>query len=237
MPPPTLSDTDIRRGSGSGLGRRATKSICTMTSSGLRSWRTRHATGSARRRIAFPCSLLLPTRRRSADRGLAYRPRRQHHRRTLHWLDPSGNDKAPVDRRGRLSASTCPFWRAPHNSERSRGACGVAAPGAAQIGATRRARDRLRPRRGWRRSVSGGGIRRASPRDIEIHRVLLRGSLPSGTDFRVASVGRPPSISRACVLALRCTMRRAGGPRSRGLCLVERILPFRHAVGNDSRRR
>ena len=29
-----------------------------------------------------------------------------------------------------------------------------------------------------------GGIRRASPRDTEIHRVLLRGSLPSGTDFR-----------------------------------------------------
>ena len=107
-----------------------------------------------------------------------------YHRRALHWLDPSGNDKAPVDRRGRLSAPTCPFWRAPHNSERSRGACGVAAPGAAQIGATRRARDRLRPRRGWRRSVSGGGIRRASPRDTEIHRVLLRGSLPSGTDFR-----------------------------------------------------
>ena len=78
-----------------------------------------------------------------------------YHRRALHWLDPSGNDKAPVDRRGRLSAPTCPFWRAPHNSERGRGACGVAAPGAARIGATRRARDRLRPRRGWRRSVSG----------------------------------------------------------------------------------
>jgi hypothetical protein len=184
MPPPTLSDTDIRRGSGSGLGRRATKSICTMTSSGLRSWRTRHATASARRRIAFPCSLLLPTRRRSADRGLAYRPRRQHHRRALHWLDPSGNDKAPVDRRGRLSAPTYPFWRAPHNSERSRCACGVAAPGAAQIGATRRARDRLRPRRGWRRSVPGRRDRRASLRDTEIHCVLLRGPLPSGTDFR-----------------------------------------------------
>ena len=46
-----------------------------------------------------------------------------------------------------------------------------------------------------------------------------------------------PRLSRACVLALRCAIRRAGGPCSRRLCLVERILPFRHAVGNDSRRR
>jgi hypothetical protein len=78
---------------------------------------------------------------------------------------------------------------------------------------------------------------------VELHREIQRYTVFSfevrfqAAPISVASVGRPPSISRACVLALRCAIRRAGGPRSRRLCLVERILPFRHAVGNDSRRR
>jgi hypothetical protein len=121
-------------------------------------------------------------------------------------------------------------------------------PSGAAAPAASRPRVRLRSARPDERVTAFGldevGVDRCREEGfVELHREIQRYTVFSfevrfqAAPISVASVGRPPSISRACVLALRCAMRRAGGPRSRGLCLVERILPFRHAVGNDSRRR